>query len=76
MLVSYINLNSDSSSAKVVITSPALVVPDGILDHVVVERVNKHKSHTMMIEAWINRRIKYSTKCIIGMKEIYGKSIK
>ena len=75
MLVSYINSISDSSNMKVVATSPALASPDGMLDHVVVESVNKHKSHNMMIEAWINWIIEDASKLITRVKEIYRKAI-
>ena len=76
MLVSYINSISDSSNAKVVVTSPILASPDGILTHIVVERVNKHKSHSMMIKAWIKKMIEDALKLITRVKEIYGEAIK
>ena len=76
MLVSFINSISDSSNAKVIVISPVLVGPNGILDHVVVERANKHKSHSMMIKAWINKMIEDALKLITRVKEIYGEAIK
>ena len=76
MLVSFINSISGSSNAQTGVTPPILTGPDGILDHTVVERIDKHKSHSMMIEAWIKRMIEDASKLIIGVKEIYGKAIK
>ena len=50
MLVSDISSINDSSNAKAVVTSLVLAGLDGILDHIIVERVNKHKSHSMMMK--------------------------
>ena len=68
MLVSYINSIGNSSNVKVVVASLALVGHDGILNHEVVERVNKHKSHSMMTKAWINKMIEDASKLITGVK--------
>ena len=64
MLVSYINSISNPSNEKTKDTPPILTGLGGILDHTVVERIDKHKSHSMMIEAWPNRMIEDASKLI------------
>ena len=72
MLVTYINSIRNPSNDKTKDTPPVLIGPDGILDHTVVERIDKHKSNITMIKAWINRMIEDASKLI---NEVYRKAI-
>lgn len=75
MFLLYLKSVINSSNALAIIISQALTSPEGILDHTVVDKVNKKNSHNMMIEAWINKMIEDTCNFIDGAKEICGKVI-